>query len=78
MTQNAQAQPDAYSEEEVRAAEAAEQAALSKSQNQYLTRRVVALRAQIGRLERENSELRLELHNLQAEDQKEPGETPEG
>lgn len=78
MTQNVPTPPDAYSEEEVRAAEAAEQAALSASQNKYLTNRVVALRAQIGRLERENSELRLELHSLQAKDQKEPEETPEG
>lgn len=40
-----------FTEAEVLAAESAEQAALSASQNAYLTRRVVVLRAQLNKLQ---------------------------
>jgi tRNA splicing endonuclease len=78
MTQNAPEQTLTYSQEEVKAAESAEQAALSKSQNQYLTQRVVVLRAQLDRANRELAELR-EVHQYcsDPDGEKEPGETPE-
>lgn len=66
MTQNAPEQSVTFSQEEVKAAESAEQAALSKSQNEYLTRRVVVLRAQMDRFRQEAEAARLEVHELQA------------
>lgn len=82
MSQNAPEQTNPYSPEEVRAAETAEQAALSKSQNEYLTRRVVVLRAQLDRANRELAELR-EVHQYCSDpdvgpsDEATPEETPE-
>ena len=64
MAQNVTETPEPYSQEEVKAAEKAEQDALSVSQNKYLTNRVVTLRAHLNRLEIENQELLLELHAL--------------
>lgn len=83
MTQNVPEQPVSYSQEEVKAAEAAEQVSLSKSQNQYLTSRVVTLRAQLNRAERELAELR-EVHQYCSDpdtfpengDGEQPEETP--
>lgn len=79
MTQNAPEQPSAYSQEEVKAAESAEQAALSKSQNTYLTQRVVVLRAQLNRAEQERDEAKRELLELQLRlpQEEEPDSTPE-
>lgn len=70
MTQSA-------TEEEVRAAEATEQAALADSQSKYLTGRVVVLRIQVNRLEKELAETRLKLHELQAVGTTEAPEDPE-
>lgn len=76
MTQNANEQQETFTQAEVKAAEAAEQASLSASQNQYLTRRVVVLRTQLNRLEQENQELRLKVHALESAEQALDG-TPE-
>lgn len=78
MTQNQPESSPQYTTEEVRAAEAVEQASLSASQNKYLTGRVVVLRVQVNRLEKELSELRLRLHELQADSMKEDPEDSEG
>jgi len=82
MTQNAPEQQITFSQEEVKAAESAEQAALSKSQNEYLTRRVVVLRAQMDRFRQDCEAARLEVQALReklAEYEPEPEveETPE-
>lgn len=77
MTQNAPEQPATYSSEEVRAAESAEQAALSKSQNTYLTQRVVVLRAQLNRAEQERDAALRELAELRPADEPALEETPE-
>lgn len=60
-------EPDTFSSEEVQAAEAVEQAALSAVQNAHLTRRVVALRAQLTRMEKTNAMLQAELQNYRSE-----------
>lgn len=78
MTQSNTEQEPQYTEAEVRAAESAEQALLTASQSKYLMSRVVILRARLNRLEKENSDLRLEVHRLQAVEQEQSPEIPEG
>ncbi|HMT68920.1 MAG TPA: hypothetical protein PKD16_02095 [Saprospiraceae bacterium] len=81
MTEHAPEQPtNPISDAEVRAAETAEQAELSKAQNAHLTRRVVVLRVQVERFRKEADEARLRIHELQAklaEYEPAPEETPE-
>lgn len=66
MTESAPEQ-NQVSEMEVRAAESAEQAELSKAQNAHLTRRVVVLRIQMDRFRAEAEAARLRVHELEAE-----------
>jgi hypothetical protein len=79
MTQNAPEQSTTYTQEEVSSAESAEQAALSKAQNQYLTQRVVVLRAQLDRAKRDIEALRNALSAIEVPDAEpvDPEETPE-
>lgn len=55
---------DAISQDEVNAAEAAEQAQLSASQNAYLLKRVVLLRIRSNKLQRQLEEALVELETL--------------
>lgn len=79
MTEHAPEQPNSeISEAEVRAAESAEQAELSKAQNAHLTRRVVVLRIQVDRFRREAEEAKARLQELQLKlAEYEPAEEPE-
>lgn len=61
MTQNVTEPMDSLTQEEVREAETAEQDALNKSQSAYLLRRVVVLRAQLNRVQKENEVLLKQL-----------------
>ena len=72
-----------FTSEEVRAAELAEQAELTKAQNAHLTRRVVVLRTQLNRVQAENEVLRSQLLALTVVPEQEDGEpdpenSPEG
>lgn len=62
MTQNNEGL--AYTPEEVRAAEAQEQAELNASQKAYLQQRVVTLRVQNNRLSAEVEDLKAELERM--------------
>lgn len=85
MTENAPEQPTMeISPEEVRAAESAEQAELTKAQNTHLTRRVVILRVQLDRFRQEAAlakaqveELKAKLAEYEPEEEPSPEETPE-
>lgn len=56
-----------YTQDEVDAAESAEQASLSASQNAYLTRRVVVLRAQLNRAHEQINQLQQAIVMFQAQ-----------
>ncbi len=85
MTDSApEAKPDDVSQEEIVAAEAAEQAELTKAQNRHLTQRVVVLRVQVNRLERAKNlalmrlaELEEKLAQYEPAEEPEPEDTPE-
>lgn len=85
MTEHAPEQPNIQiSQEEVAAAESAEQAELSKAQNAHLTRRVVVLRIQVDRFRKEAEAARAQILELQQKlaeyepaEEPEPEETPE-
>lgn len=68
-------QTDDLTQEEIAAAESAEQAQLNASQNAYLLKRVVLLRIRTNKLQRELEEARAELETLRPKP--EPGDDVE-